>query len=71
MIDVNTHDTKAIAVRLAMQSQGEHIRITAHAHQEMVEEDIALHDVLCALRKGTVVENYPDHKRGPCCLVYG
>lgn len=36
-----------------------------------MEEDIALHDVLCALRKGTVVENYPDHKRGPCCLVYG
>jgi len=37
----------------------------------MVEESIALNDVVCVLRGATVIENYPDHKRGPCCLVYG
>jgi len=71
MTDVNTRDTKAIADRLALQAQGERIRITTHAHQEMVEEAVVLDDVLFALRRATVIENYPDHKRGPCCLVYG
>ncbi|MCU0858829.1 MAG: DUF4258 domain-containing protein [Pontiellaceae bacterium] len=45
--------------------------MTAHAHQEMVEEDILLEDVLCVLRRPVVIENYPDHKRGACCLVCG
>ena len=71
MTDINTCDPEAIADRLALQSQLEHIRITVHAHQEMVEEAIVLNDVLCALGHAIVIENYPDHKRGPCCLIYG
>jgi len=71
MMDVNTRDIRAIADRLGFQAQGESIRVTVHAHQEMVEEDIVLDDVLRVLRRATVVENYPDHKRGSCCLVHG
>ena len=71
MKDVNTHDIKAIADRLAFQAQEESVRVTVHAHQEMVEENIVLDDVLRVLRRATVVENYPDHKRGSCCLVCG
>jgi len=71
MTDLDARDTTAIAARLALQAQRDGLLITAHAHQEMVEEDIVLDDVLSVLRHATVVENYPDHKRGPCCLVYG
>ena len=37
----------------------------------MVEERIWLADVLSVLRRATLVENYPDYKRGPCCLLCG
>jgi len=42
-----------------------------HGHQEMVAEDISYDAVLEALRDCKVLENYPDHQRGPCCLVCG
>ena len=37
----------------------------------MAEEDILLDHVLEAIRSGTILENYPDHRRGPCCLLFG
>ena len=49
----------------------EEIRITQHAQQAMAEEEIALDDVLQAIRVARVVENYPEHRRGPCCLICG
>jgi hypothetical protein len=69
MFDIN--DEAAIAERLSRQAVKVRFRVTAHAHQEMVEESIVLDDVISVLRRATVIENYPDHKRGPCCLVYG
>lgn len=47
------------------------IRLTVHAHQEMVEEDIAVSELLTGLDNCTLLENYPEHKRGACCLVCG
>jgi len=52
-------------------AKSESVLVTLHAHQEMVEEDIELDDVLIALTQGKLVENYPDHERGPCCLICG
>ncbi len=71
MNEEDAHNVNAITGRLALQARLERIRITAHAHQEMMEEDILLDDVLCVLLHPSVIENYPDHKRGSCCLVYG
>lgn len=62
---------KRILERLAIQSASNDLRITAHAHQEMIEENISIDDVISVLAVATVVENYPDHRRGPCCLVSG
>lgn len=45
------------------------IRVTLHAQQEMVEEDVSLDDVLEAILRGQVLEDYPHHKRGACCLL--
>ena len=37
----------------------------------MVEEDIALDEVLEAVAQGQLLENYPQHRRGACCLING
>ena len=47
------------------------LRVTQHAHQEMVAEGISLQDVLEAVSVGEILENYPRYRRGPCCLLYG
>ncbi len=71
MATIDAHSPEAITDRLQRQAEADRFRITAHAHQEMVEEDVSLDDVIGVLRQATLVENYPDHKRGPCCLVCG
>mgnify|MGYP001558873228 CR=1 FL=1 len=53
------------------QADIENIRLTQHAQQEMVEEDIALDEVLEAIDTGQILENYPEHRRGACCLING
>jgi len=52
-------------------ARSETIRLTQHAQQEMVEENITLDEVLQSISNGQILENYPEHKRGSCCLVYG
>jgi hypothetical protein len=47
------------------------LRLTQHAQQEMVTEGIRLDDVLYSISVGTILENYPDHRRGACCLLHG
>lgn len=47
------------------------LRITQHAAQAMAEEGITLDEVVEALTAGNVLEHYPEHRRGACCLVYG
>ena len=49
----------------------EAVRITQHAEQEMAEEDFAYDDVVHALAGGEIIENYPEHRRGACCLLSG
>ena len=46
-------------------------RVTRHAHEEMVAEDISLADVFDAIGTGVLIEDYADHRRGPCCLLSG
>jgi Domain of unknown function (DUF4258) len=47
------------------------LKITQHAAQEMAEEEIALDDVLHAISNACLLEDYPDHRRGACSLLYG
>jgi hypothetical protein len=53
------------------QAQAENLRLTLHAHAEMMEEGIRLDELLEALRAAEMLEDYPGHRRGPCCLVLG
>ncbi len=49
----------------------EAIRVTQHARQEMAAEQITLDEVIAAIADGQILEDYPEHQRGACCLLYG
>jgi YgiT-type zinc finger domain-containing protein len=66
---MSAHDTILSQIR-ALASSGA-VRITQHAQQEMVAESIPLDDVLHAIASARIIEDYPDHRRGACCLLHG
>ena len=57
--------------RIRRQAVAEQVRVKQHAQAEMVEEAISLDDVREAIAAGRILEDYPEHRRGPCCLVGG
>ena len=71
MADSDIRNPDAIAERLRRQACDDRLRISIHGHQEMIEEDISYDTLRHALLDCTVVENYPDHQRGSCCLACG
>ena len=64
-------DFDAIMSRLREQCSIDAVRITIHGHKEMAEDDVTYELLIEALSRGIVLENYPEHQRGPCCLVCG
>ena len=71
MNEVDVTDLEAVLERIRAQTEVENIRVTQHAQQEMVEEDIMLYEVFEAIATGQILENYPKHRRGGCCLLNG
>jgi hypothetical protein len=69
MIVPDVKDTQAVAARLREQAKQDAIRLSLHAHQEMVEEGISYNQIREVLQDPCVLENYSEHKRGACCLV--
>lgn len=63
--------SKSIVARLQSQAESNAILLTVHAQQEMVDEGICLDDVFQVLFAPEVLENYTEHRCGPCCLVCG
>ena len=57
--------------RIQQQATSQAIRVTQHARQEMAEEQIMLDEVLAAIADGQILEDYSEHQRGACCLLYG
>ena len=57
--------------RMRVQASAEQIRITVHAQQEMAEESISIVEVLEAIATARILEDYPEHQRGACCLIGG
>ncbi|HJT56474.1 MAG TPA: DUF4258 domain-containing protein [Ktedonobacteraceae bacterium] len=60
-----------ILTRIKWQARSQAIRITQHAQEEMDAEEITLDEVLLAIIEGRILEDYPEHRRGACCLLYG
>jgi hypothetical protein len=46
-------------------------RISKHAVIEMRNDEFDLDDVLLSVENGKVIENYPEDKRSPSCLIFG
>lgn len=66
-----THDVAHALAWIQAQADAGNFRVTQHAAVEMDEEDILLGDVLQAISGGEILENYPEHRRGACCLLHG
>lgn len=71
MENPDPYDLQAALERVHAQASSENLLIAQHAHQETVEEDISLDDVLEAIAAGQIIENYPEHRSGPvaCSMV--
>ena len=57
--------------RILKQVRDQNVRLTQHALQEMAEEDFTLDEIVEAIASGQILEDYPRHRRGACCLVNG
>ncbi|MGR3300887.1 MAG: DUF4258 domain-containing protein [Candidatus Scalindua sp.] len=68
---METSDFADVLKRIKSQAEKENIRLTQHAQQEMIEEDITIDEVFDAISSSKVLENYPEHRRGSCCLLNG
>jgi uncharacterized protein DUF4258 len=71
MPEIRAADDGSPLDRIRAQAASGTVRLTQHAHQEMVDENITLAELLEALDTGEVLEDYPEHRRGPCCLLNG
>ena len=47
------------------------MRITDHAQNEAQEDQLSYDDIFASVRQGEVIEDYPDDKPFPSCLIYG
>lgn len=64
-------DQDKILDRIREQIVKRQISFTLHAQQEMTNDRVTISELLGMLQKCTIIENYPDYRRGPCCLVGG
>ncbi len=64
-------DVDELLSRIYAQAAARAIRITDHAREEMEAEEITLAEVLESVIASQIIENYPDHRRGACCLLFG
>lgn len=44
---------------------------TLHADQERRNDDLEIWEIEDAILEGETLEEYPNHHRGTCCLIYG
>ena len=71
MKPIDSRDLHEILEQIRAQIEIENIRITQHAQREMVEDNYTLDDLIEAINIGQILEYYPEHPRGACCLLYG
>jgi hypothetical protein len=68
---VKAYNETEILARLCARFAAADYLVSAHASREMEDEAITTLEIEFAVTHGQVLENYPDAKRGPCCLISG
>jgi hypothetical protein len=51
--------------------RNQRIRITDHADEEVQADRLSFDEVFVSVFQGKVIEEYPDDKPFPSCLIYG
>lgn len=46
-------------------------KFTIHAIERFIERNISPEEVKEVIFSGEIIEEYPEHKYGSCCLIYG
>ena len=59
MNETNIVNVKVMLKQIRVQAAAENVRVTQHAQQEMIEENILLDEVFEAVDAGQILENYP------------
>ena len=47
------------------------IRITDHADEEAQADDLSFDEIFFSVLRGEIIEDYPNDKPYPSCLIYG
>lgn len=64
-------DAAEIVARIRRCFERGDVLLSVHARQEMAEESISTDELGEAIATAELLEDYPDHRRGPCCLLFG
>ncbi len=48
-----------------------YINVTAHAREEARDDMLVLDDIFFSVNSGEIIEDYPNDKPYPSCLIYG
>lgn len=62
---------REIEAKINQHAKSRTVKLTIHAQMEMKNDDVSVSELLTVLQNSTVIENYPDHQRGECCLICG
>jgi hypothetical protein len=47
------------------------VRITGHARKEAEDDNLLLQEIYFSVNCGEIIEDYPDDRPFPSCLIYG
>jgi len=71
MAPIDSNDGDAILLHIKRLAGSGRLKVTQHAQQEMANDDASVDEVLAVIATSRILENYPTHQRGACCLLCG
>ncbi|MEA3351777.1 MAG: DUF4258 domain-containing protein [Chloroflexota bacterium] len=57
--------------KLRLKFSQDKFELSRHAVDQTILREISVQEIRDAIRMGEIIEDYPDDKYGPSCLIYG